>query len=477
MIAFTIGALSQVPEKMSYQAVIRNASGELVKNNPVGMKISILQGSVTGTPVYVETQNSTSNENGLVTLEIGGGTPLSGAFEEIDWATGAYFIKTETDPIGGTNYTLIGTSQLLSVPYALHSKTVQKLINADAAIGEMIYFNGTQWVAVSVGLPGQYLQLSQSKIPNWTGPTFSTVTTASASLITANTANIGGTISYDGGAAVTSRGICYSTSSNPSVVDGIVINGTGTGVFFCTLPDLTSNTIYYARAFATNIVGTAYGNEISFVTLSSGASTTVTDVEGNIYNTVNIGTQVWMVENLKTSKYRNGDQITIVTDYTEWPITTGPIIPAACGSYDFTLDNLNIYGYLYNWFAVNDSRHLCPTGWHVPDDIEWQVLTNYLSPGTGGKLKEAGTTHWKAPNLEGTNETGFTGLPGGRIDHNVGWAGYIGESGYWWSSTSEGTYDAGCVFLSYNTVELGLYGSPKGQGNSVRCIKDNLPGK
>jgi dipeptidyl aminopeptidase/acylaminoacyl peptidase len=119
----TISVYSQAPQKMSYQAVIRNNSNVLVTSHAVGMKISILQGSATGTPVYVETQTPTTNANGLASLEIGGGTPVTGTFAGIDWSAGPYFIKTETDPAGGTTYSISGTSQLLSVPYALYSKT------------------------------------------------------------------------------------------------------------------------------------------------------------------------------------------------------------------------------------------------------------------------------------------------------------------------------------------------------------------
>lgn len=116
-------AFAQAPEKMSYQAVVRNTTNNLVTNQPVGMQISILQGSATGTAVYVETQTPTSNANGLVSLEIGGGTVVSGNMATINWANGPYFIKTETDPTGGSSYTITGTSQLLSAPYALYAKT------------------------------------------------------------------------------------------------------------------------------------------------------------------------------------------------------------------------------------------------------------------------------------------------------------------------------------------------------------------
>lgn len=121
MMFISSSIFAQAPEKMSYQAVIRNATNNLITNTVVGMQISILQGTASGTAVYVETQTPTTNANGLVSIEIGGGTVVSGAFSTINWANGPYFIKTETDPTGGTNYTITGTSQLLSVPYALYA--------------------------------------------------------------------------------------------------------------------------------------------------------------------------------------------------------------------------------------------------------------------------------------------------------------------------------------------------------------------
>lgn len=130
-ILLTTSVFAQAPEKMSYQAVVRNSGDNLVTSQPVGMQISILQTSATGTEVYVETQTPTTNVNGLVTLEIGTGVVVVGDFKAIDWSSGPYFIKTETDPTGGTNYTITGTSQLLSVPYALHSKTAENTFSGD----------------------------------------------------------------------------------------------------------------------------------------------------------------------------------------------------------------------------------------------------------------------------------------------------------------------------------------------------------
>ena len=124
----TVSTFAQAPDKMSYQSVVRDAGDALVQSQIVGMQISILQGSTSGTEVYVETQMPTTNINGLVSIEIGSGTIVSGAFNTIDWSNGPYFIKTETDPTGGTNYTITGTSELLSVPYALHAATAESVV-------------------------------------------------------------------------------------------------------------------------------------------------------------------------------------------------------------------------------------------------------------------------------------------------------------------------------------------------------------
>ena len=146
-ILMTTSLFAQAPNKMSYQAVIRNTSGALVTSTSVGMRISILQGSSSGTAVYVETQTPTTNANGLASIEIGGGSVVSGIFSTIDWANGPYFIKTETDPSGGTSYSITGTSQLLSVPYALHAKNTDAwTVNADT-----VYTSN--WVGIGTNSP------------------------------------------------------------------------------------------------------------------------------------------------------------------------------------------------------------------------------------------------------------------------------------------------------------------------------------
>ena len=159
---------AQSPEKISYQSVVRDSDENLVTNQNVGMQISILEGSSTGTSVYTEAQMPTTNANGLVSIEIGNGTVVSGDFATIDWANGSYFIKTETDPDGGTNYTITGTSQLLSVPYALQVKEIDPNVPEGTQTGEMQYWNGTEWITVAPGNEGDIMTFTNNT-PTWVG--------------------------------------------------------------------------------------------------------------------------------------------------------------------------------------------------------------------------------------------------------------------------------------------------------------------
>ena len=191
VIEFTIGAVSQVPEKMSYQAVIRNSSNALVTSSPVGIRVSILQGSPTGTLVYQEIYNPNpqTNANGLVAIEIGGGTPLTGTFTTIDWSAGQYFIKTEIDPAGGTSYTITGTSQLLSVPYAIYAKTVANYSETDPmvrAINGIVKSNGTTISAATAGT--DYLTPNGSAALLTNFPTLNQNTTGSSASFTGSLA-------------------------------------------------------------------------------------------------------------------------------------------------------------------------------------------------------------------------------------------------------------------------------------------------
>ena len=211
----------------------------------------------------------------------------------------------------------------------------------------------------------------------------------------------------------------------------------------------------------------------------------VTDILGNTYEVIRIGKQLWMKENLRTTKFNNGLAISEVTDSLDWK--TSYDTPAFCWYNNDSLGYGNTYGALYNWYAVN-TKLLCPTGWHMPSDDEWKTLLKYLGGQAiaGGKLKETGTLNWSSPNTGASDESGFTALPGGRRDDLHGRFEKLGFRGYWWSGTlgkaqlSHGVQFYGPVhyWLDYMTGSMnpettsGYLISGRTQGNSVRCIKD-----
>jgi uncharacterized protein (TIGR02145 family) len=197
------------------------------------------------------------------------------------------------------------------------------------------------------------------------------------------------------------------------------------------------------------------------------APLTVTDVDGNLYHTITIGTQIWMLENLKVTHYRNGDPIPHVTDPTQWyNLTSGAYV-----NYDNSGANGDTYGRLYNWYAVADGPFLAPAGWHIPSKTEWQILIDYLGGEdvAGMKLKESGTTHWLAPNDSSTNESGFSAFPGGY--YGGGFA-EINVSAYYWTTTEMLANEALLIYMGYGHAGTSYVTWYKRLGFSVRCIKD-----
>lgn len=271
----------------------------------------------------------------------------------------------------------------------------------------------------------------------------------------------------NGGSAITG----YTVTSNPG-------NITGAGIASpIIITSLTNGTAYTFTVTATNAIGTSAASSASN---SVTPTAPITDIDGNVYNTVAIGTQVWMAENLKTTKYNDGTAIPNVADNTIWEaLTTG----AYC-DYNNTPANSTIYGRLYNWYAVdnnaatkvasNGGKNVCPTSWHVPTDTEWTTLTTYLGGESvaGGKLKETGTTHWLSPNTGATNETGFTALPGGNR-YYYGVYVSIGFDGYWWSSTEYSTAFAWFRLLDVDWANVVRdHVNDSHYGYSVRCVRD-----
>jgi uncharacterized protein (TIGR02145 family) len=391
---FSIGIImAQSPQKMSYQCVVRNGSGVLVTNHSVGIRISILQGSSTGSVVYQETYSPgpQTNANGLVSIEIGGGGPVTGTFSSIDWSTGSYFLKTETDPTGGTNYTIIGTSQLLSVPYAFHAQTAGSSADAVKITGDQI-------------IAGH--------------KTFNGITTV-----------------------------------------GTPVNGTD-----------AANKAYVDLLL----------KEINFLKDLSGISS-VTDIDGNTYLTKRIGSQIWMAENLRTTTYNNGDSIG-----TTIPLRLN-IMHETAPKFQWGLTEKSVTGRFYTWYAIMDSRTVCPTGWHVPSDTEWKTLEMSLgmtqmqadsvwTRGTnqGSQLKN--TTGWdfgvhSGKEGIGTNSSGFSAIA----------VGYRGSDGmfeangmmtFYWSSSETSATEVWTRSLVNEDMKVRRFTTSKNEGYSVRCIKD-----
>lgn len=195
----------------------------------------------------------------------------------------------------------------------------------------------------------------------------------------------------------------------------------------------------------------------------------VTDIDGNTYQTIIINGQEWMVENLRTGKYSNGEAIPNIPDNSQW----SSLITGAWVHYNNNNQNEVPYGKLYNWYTVVDSRNVCPSGWLVPSDSEWTVLTDYLGGNSlaGGKMKSTGTQYWLNPNGDATNESGFSGLPGGTRNGTSFM--FIGGYGSWWSNTSVGTLEAWSRGLNSNDGVVDKYGFTKGGGLSVRCLKNS----
>ena len=386
---------AQAPEKFTYQAVVRNANNTLVASSQVGVRVSILQGSTSGSAVYVETQTATTNANGLMTLSIGGGSVQQGSFANINWANGPFFLKTETDPNGGSNYTVTSAQQLLSVPYALYAKTAEN------------------------GFSGDYNDLTNT-------PQNVSVFTNDAEYIT-------------------NAQLTALLSDLNNRIDSLQ-----------TLLDIL-----------------APGVDVR----SCPEAPTVTDFDGNVYQTVKIGNQCWTRDNLRSTHYADG---TVISDY--YLPYNGP----------------QSYGYLYSWVTVMKSMPssalnpsgvagICPVGWHVPSDAEWTQLTDYVSAQPeyvcGGNPQNiasalAAQTNWNSGttecgpgyNMSLNNATGFSALPAG--DYYLGGSHDAGANAFFWTATEASSGNAWCRRLGSHTSTVVRIDYGKNEGYSVRCVRD-----
>jgi uncharacterized protein (TIGR02145 family) len=515
--------IAQTPLKMSYQAVIRNSSNQLVTDTQIGMQISILQGAVDGPAVYVETHTPTTNANGLASIEIGNGTVVSGGITSINWGNNTYFIKTETAveaPL--TTYTITGTSQLLSVPYALHAKTAETvtggitetdpifsawdkdyndLINTPTLFdgqysslsGAPSLFSGSftdltdipttiAGYGITDAFDGQYSSLSGA--PSLFSGSFTDLTDIPTTI-----AGYGITDAFDGdynsltnlptlfdgdwssltgtppNVSIFNNDAGYLTdfSETQNLSDVLTESNDGGANQIKNIADPTENQDAATKAYVDLLETRIFELEVA------NGTATVTDIDGNNYPVVKIGDQIWMAEDLRVTTYPNGTPIPHVTDNTAWAnLADDNTSDAYCF---YNNDNTTDYGALYTYAAAIG---VCPDGWHLPTDTEWTELTDYLG-GTsvaGGKMKETGTSHWNSPNTGATNESGFSAIPGGIRSGFDGTFSQLGNYSYWWSATVFSFMHAWERFLKYENAEAFRGNDNKSFGFYVRCVRD-----
>jgi uncharacterized protein (TIGR02145 family) len=460
LILFPLFGYSQAPQKINFQSILRNSSGEVVANKSVSLKISILSGSISGSSVYSEIHTKTTDISGLISLQIGNGTVLSGVFANIGWGDFPHFIKLEVDFSGGNNYVLLGTQELMSVPYALYaSKTDTSSLNLVNRFNSKVNISDTSNMLLNyrTGLNNKvnisdtssmlipYLRKADAIGSVETDPVF-------------NASIAKGITGID--TAYWNRKLNISDTSNMLSNYRIGLNNK------VNVSDTSLMLNPYLRK-SDSIIADLQNQDKLLQSFSN-----VTDIDGNNYKTVKIGTQIWMSENLKTSRYRNGDVIPVVTDNTAWSgLTTGA---RSWYNNDSTLYEYP-YGNLYNWYAASDNRNICPSGWHVPSDSEWTVLTDYLGGSVaGGKMKSAGTAYWNSPNTGATNESGFSVLPGG-YRNSDGSFDDVSYNAFFWSAT-ENDADFSRALNRSLSLNHGYarrsFGNFKSFGASVRCLKD-----
>jgi uncharacterized protein (TIGR02145 family) len=383
----SITLFGQAPPFFSFQAVVRNSSNQLISNQNIGVLIKLRNGAADGPIMYSETHNAITDLNGLVQLQIGGGTVISGSFSTIDWSSSTVFIETNFDPEGGNAYTITSSQQLLSVPYALYSAN------------------------------------SGSSLPGPQGPP--------------------GPIGPQGATGPQGPAPSFSVSE-------------------------TGDSLFFGNGSFLIVPGISAANN------SGGGTGSVSDIEGNIYPIVTIGTQTWMAENLRTAFYCNEDGIPLISNATSWATATTP----GYSVYNSDLPSDTLWGKLYNWYAMSDSRNICPCGWHVPTDAEFTTLTDFLGTEAiaGGKMKTPGVLEngdglWTIDNYLATNESGFSAIPGGGRMSNGTYTG-LNQSA-WFGVSSENTSTT--FWRRYlENLSGGVTRSSvnKRTGCSIRCVQD-----
>jgi uncharacterized protein (TIGR02145 family) len=449
---------SQSPLGIPYQAVMRNADGSVLASSETVLTFMIHDVTANGTVVYQESHALTSNAQGLVSCVVGNGVASQGDFANINWGNGAKFLQVM---MGTTD---LGTQQMLSVPYALHSSSADNALNATNATnavnaqtaengfssvsttGDTLYMANGSFIIVpgisAANFPPAILGCTDNAACNYN----------SAATQNDNSCLYTGATCDDGNANTTNDVI-----NGSCVCAGTQTSGSGTGTQL-----LPGN----ATCATQNISVTGCGGQTSLT------------YDGRTYDLVEIGGQCWFADNLATDQYRNGDLIPTGLDTSIWNTTEN-------GAFSFFVNdpaNDVTYGKLYNWYTTADSRGLCPSGWHVPTDCEWMYLEGSLGMSTdnqqvtgwrgydeGAILKS--TNHWLF-NIGAINTYGFSALPGG---YYTGYAAFfaVGREGFWWSTSAYDADKSWLRALEFSLSSVYRINDDKNFGASVRCLRDS----
>jgi uncharacterized protein (TIGR02145 family) len=442
--------MAQAPEKISYQAVLRGADGMPIASQTGVLSISILNNAVDGPAVYEESHNNlATNSQGLITCQIGNGVLVDGSpsFATIDWGGGAKYLSVSWN---GQN---IGTQQLISVPYSLYSKSAEKAKSVEFSVsltGDTLFTGGGDFLIIP--------QISASNFsPGCTNP--AACNFSALAEVNDGSCLIIGMVCDDNNLVTENDVVTANCECLGTPQPGVQTGGTlGIGGSFCT-------------------------NKVISTTGCGGVTTSY--VDGTVYDIVEFedsdgNKQCWMAENLRSTTYRNGDPIATLAP-AQWEGSTQGLYSI----YNNDVSLQTTYGNLYNWFAINDSRGICPVGWHVPSDCDWMFLEDAMGmtvadqvaagdrqSGDLGRLKD--TNNWNAPNDGAVNFNGFAAQPGGSILGSTGnWNWTLkGAWGYYWSSSSANNSVAWYRYFGSTSTGIIRTTNSMRYGFSVRCVKD-----
>ena len=524
---------AQAPQGFNYQATVRNSTGDLIVNTNVYFKFNVMQGSNTAVPLFTETHYVPTDDLGQVNLILGQGTANTGTFSALNWSLGNYYLGIELDT--GNGYVAMGTTQLLSVPYALYAEnsgnSTPTTPNLEAVLAENNSANNQQikdlqdpteaqdaatksYVDDSLLFSSEYEGISTNSSQYDLLPNHKYLLTSDNVTLYLNPGNLHDEIIVhvvqprvfpyqvtiladymwwmaDGGDILFENSVSgYLKSGENKFIR--IDDGWICGSFYTEVDDIDNDGDGYTEnqgdcddsnanvnPGATELEDGIDNDCDGDIDEGFNASGTVTDQDGNTYDYLTYGTQQWTVENAEMVTYRDGTPIPQVTDPTAWAnLTTG----AWC-YYNNDPANGAIYGKLYNWYAVagihdNDpntpNKILAPVGWHVPSDLEWTTLTTFLGgiSVAGGKMKSTSTL-WQSPNTGATNESGFTSLPGRyRWDYGAFHNNPNGNNAHWWSSSNNNTSQSWYRNNESQSDDVWRDSVNNTYGFSVRCVKD-----